>query len=83
MSKELELFHWWFNDETTGQRRRTLYAMDRETATEIYRNVQADEPTRVVRTVYQLGEAPPNAKQPPQLQSVEVRNLRDAAPPPP
>jgi len=79
MSNELELFHWWFHDDITGQRRRTLYAMDRKTAIELYGNVQPDQPTRVVRTVYQLGEAP-HAQMPPQLQVVEVGNLPDTAP---
>jgi hypothetical protein len=68
MSTELELFYWWFDDETNGQRRRTLYAMDRETAIQLYGNVQADEPTRVLRTVYQFGEAPSNLTLLPQLQ---------------
>ena len=79
MAKELELFYWWFVDETTGQRRRTSCAMDRETAIELYGNIQADEPTRIVRTVCHFGEAPPNPKVSPQLHAVEIRNLPDAA----
>jgi hypothetical protein len=75
MSKELELFHWWFHDDITGQRCRTPYAMDRETATQLYGNVQADEPTRVLRTVSEPGEAP-HEQIPPQLQVVEVGNRR-------
>jgi hypothetical protein len=57
MSKELELFHWWFHDDITGQRCRTPFAMDRETATQLYGSVQADEPTRVLRTISEPGEA--------------------------
>lgn len=68
MSTELELFYWWFYDATNGERRRTAYAMDRQTAEQLHGNVQADEPTRVVRTVYRCGEAPPTLEAPPQLQ---------------
>ncbi len=68
MSMELELFHWWFHDETNGERRRTLYAMDRQTAVQLYGNVQPDEPTRVVRTAYGCGEAPSTLEMRPQLQ---------------
>jgi hypothetical protein len=64
MARELELFHWWFHDDITGQRRRTPYAMDRETATQLYGNVQAIEPTPAVRMVCQLGEAPLGADGP-------------------
>jgi len=56
MANELELFYWWFHDDVTGQRLRTAYAMDRATATALYGNVQPDEPTRVVRVVYELGD---------------------------
>lgn len=80
MSQDLELFHWWFDDKTTGQRRRTTCAMDRQTAIELYGDVQPDQPTRVVRTVYQLGEAP-HAQMPPELQVVEVGNRPGSAPP--
>jgi hypothetical protein len=80
MSKELELFHWWFHDDITGQRCRTPYAMDRETATQLYGNVQADEPTRVLRTVSEPGEAL-HEQMAPQLQVVEVGNRPVAAPP--
>ena len=70
MSKELELFHWWFHDDITGQRRRTPFAMDRETATQLYGSVQADEPTRVLRTISEAGEAP-QEQMLPQFQRVE------------
>jgi len=65
MSTELELFHWWFRDDVTGQRRRTPYAMDCETATQLYGNVRADERTRVLRTVSESGEAPQEQIPPP------------------
>jgi hypothetical protein len=79
MSKELELFHWWFHDDVTGQRRLTPYAMDRETATQLYGNVQAAEPTRVVRTVSEPGEAL-HEQMPPQLQVLEVGNRPGTSP---
>ena len=79
MSKELELFHWWFHDDITGQRRRTPYAMDCETATQLYGNVQADEPTRVLRTVSEPGEAP-HEQMLPQFQVVDGGNRPGAAP---
>ena len=74
MSSELELFYWWFHDDVTGQRLRTPYAMDRATAVELYGNVQPDEPTRVVRTVYQLGESVGNPERPSNLRAVDARN---------
>ena len=74
MANELELFYWWFHDDVTGQRLRTPCAMDRATATALYGNVQPDEPTRVVRTVYQLGESVGDAERPSNLRAVEVRN---------
>jgi hypothetical protein len=79
MSKELELFHWWFHDDITGQRRRSPFAMDRETATQLYGNVQADEPTRVVRMVSEPGEAP-HEQMSPQLRVLEVDNRPGTAP---
>jgi len=77
MASELELFHWWFHDDVTGQRLRTLYAMDRATATALYGNVQPDEPTRVVRAVYQLGEPVDAVDQPSNLHAVDVRKGND------
>jgi len=77
MPKEIELFHWWIHDDITGHRRRTPYAMDRETATQLYGNIQADEPTRVVRMVSQLGEAPLIGERPPKLQAVDLHLGRD------
>jgi len=74
MSNELELFYWWFHDDVTGQRLRTPYAMDRATATELYGNVQPDEPTRVVRTVYQLGESVGAPERPSNMRAVDRRN---------
>lgn len=79
MDNKLELFRWWFYDDTTGLRRRTSYAMDQKTATELYGNVQPDEPTRVLRTVYQVGDSP-NAGQPFDLQQVEMGKVQDATP---
>ena len=77
MANELELFYWWFHDDMTGQRLRTLCAMDRATATELYGNVQPDETTRVVRTVYQLGESVADAERPSNLHAVAVRKGDD------
>ena len=73
MASELELFYWWFHDDVTGQRLRTLYAMDRATATALYGNVQPDEPTRVVRAVYQPDEAGAAVDQPSNLHDIDVR----------
>ena len=78
MANELELFYWWFHDDVTGQRLRTSYAMDRATATELYGNVQPDEPTRVVRTVFQLGESVADAERPSNLHAVDVRKVDDS-----
>jgi hypothetical protein len=75
MANELELFYWWFHDDMTGQRLRTLCAMDRATATELYGNVQPDETTRVVRTVYQLGESVADAERASNLHAVDVRKV--------
>ena len=78
MANELELFHWWFHDDITGQRLRTLCAMDRATATALFGNVQPDEPTRVVRTVHQLGESVADAERPSNLHAVALRNVEDS-----
>ena len=77
MASELELFYWWFHDDVTGQRLRTLYAMDRATATALYGNVQPDETTRATRAVYQLGEPVATVEQPSHLHAVDVRTVND------
>ena len=77
MASELELFYWWFHDDVTGQRLRTLYAMDRATATALYGNVQPDETTRAVRAVYELGEPVAAMEQRSNLHAVNVRNVDD------
>ena len=77
MASELELFYWWFHDDVTGQRLRTLYAMDRATATALYGNVQPDETTRAMRAVYQLGEPVAAVEQPSHLHAVDVRTVND------
>ncbi len=79
MVSELELFYWWFHDDVTGQRLRTLYAMDRATATALYGNVLPDETTRAVRAVYQLGEPVAAVGQPSSLLAVDVRKVNDPA----
>jgi len=73
MANELELFYWWFHDDMTGQRRRTLCAMDRATATALYGNVQPDEPTRTVRGVHQPGEWVAAVQQSSNLHAVDLR----------
>jgi hypothetical protein len=75
MANELELFYWWFHDDVTGQRRRTVYAMDRATATALYGNVQLDEPTRVVRVVYEFGEPLTAVQQPSNSRAVDVSKV--------
>jgi len=77
MANELELFYWWFHDDVTGQRLRTVYAMDRATATALYGNVQLDEPTRVVRVVYEFGEPVTAVQQPSNSRAVDVREVND------
>ena len=77
MANELELFYWWFHDDVTGQRLRTVYAMDRATATALYGNVQLDEPTRVVRVVYEFGEPVTAVQQPSNSRAVDVRKVND------
>ena len=76
MASELELYYWWFHDDMTGQRLRTSCAMDRTTATLLYGNVQPDEPTRVLRTVFQLGESVGDIERPPSSPAVADRSRR-------
>ena len=80
MAKELELFQWWFHDDSTGQRRRTPYAMDRETATLLYGNDQADETTRVLRAVAEAGESAAITEPPLNLQALDVIKPQNATP---
>ena len=51
--------------------------MDRATATALYGNVQPDEPTRVVRVVYELGEPVTVAEQPSNVYAVDVRKVSE------
>lgn len=64
MAKQVEYFRWWIVDERTGKRRRTTYAMDRETALERFPAAEPDPATRKTRTHYEPGEAPANTKPP-------------------
>lgn len=64
MASQVEFFRWWIVDERTGKRRRTTYAMTRETALERYPDAEPDPATREVRTRYEPGEAPANTKPP-------------------
>jgi hypothetical protein len=73
MASELEFFYWWFHDDVTGQRLRSLYAMDRATATALYGNVQPDETTRAMRAVYQPGEPVAAVEQLSNLHAVDVQ----------
>ena len=77
-ANELELFYWWFHDDVTGQRLRTLYAMDRATATALYGNVQPDQPTRVVRSVHQPSASVADPERPSSSHAVAVRRVEDA-----
>ena len=81
MANELELFYWWFYDDMTGQRLRTSCAMDRATATLLYGNVQRDEPTRVVRTLYQPGQPLADLQRSTNLQPGDERGSSNAAGP--
>jgi hypothetical protein len=80
MAKQLELFHWWFHDDKTGQRRRTPYAMDRETATGLYGNVQPDETTRVLRAIAERGDSAAISEPPRNLPAMDAPNLQNAMP---
>ena len=77
MANELEFFYWWFHDDVTGQRLRTLCAMDRATATGLYGKVQPDEPTRVVRVVRQVGESVDGIERLSKVQGVDMRKAQD------
>ena len=72
-----ELYYWWY-DDVTAQRLRTLYEIDRATATALHGNgLQPDEPTRVVRVVYELGEPVTAVEQPSNVYAVDVRKAND------
>lgn len=68
-----DLFSLWFYDDVTARRLRMSYAMDRGAATASCSNVQPDEPTRVVRAVYQPDEAGAAVDQPSNLHDIDVR----------